>query len=103
MNPAGFTFSDTIAGYVTSFDEAAGSFLLRTTDEREFCVHITDVTYAELLRNLDEPWQDPGGPMQKILTPGKYVYAYCTFYPEQSGTTFEAQRIILVGEAAERW
>lgn len=103
MNPAGFTFSDTIAGYVTSFDEAAASFVLRTTDDREFCVKITDVTYAEMLRNLDEPWQDPGGPMAKILAPGKYVYAYGTFYPEQSGTSFEAQRIVLVGDKAETW
>jgi hypothetical protein len=82
MDNMHFTFSDTIAGYVTSSDQAVGTFGLKTTDGREFQIKLTDATYAEMVRNLGEPWQDPGAPMAELLTPGRYLFAYGIFYPE---------------------
>jgi hypothetical protein len=56
MVSSSFTFSDLIAGYVTAADANAGTFGLKTTDGREFQVKLTDATYAEMTRNLGEPW-----------------------------------------------
>ena len=36
MTNVDFTFSDTIAGYVTGYDDETDSFGLRTSDGREF-------------------------------------------------------------------
>ena len=41
MNDLKFTFSDTIAGYVTRFDKKADSFDLKTSDGREFRIELT--------------------------------------------------------------
>jgi len=103
MDLMNFTFTDLIAGYVTSFDAEAQTFGLKTSDDREFTVQITDATYAELMRNLDEPWQDPGGPLEAVITPGKYVYAYGIFYPEAGAYKFETQHIMLVGDSPDKW
>ncbi len=62
MDKMHFTFSDTIAGYVTSAVDSKKTFGLRTTDGREFQVKLTDATYGELVGNLDESFQDPGAP-----------------------------------------
>lgn len=99
MDRMRFTFSDTIAGYVTSFDPVKQTFGLKTTDGREFPVKLTSLTYAELLRNLGEPFQDPGAPFERMLSPGRYLFAYGTFFPEGGDWTFEAKRIIYTGRA----
>ena len=103
MDNMHFTFSDMIAGYVTTSDQAAGTFGLKTTDGREFQVKLTDATYAEMVRNLDEPWQDPGAPMAELLTPGRYLFAYGIFYPENSQYTFEAKHLVFVGRTEHEW
>jgi mannose/cellobiose epimerase-like protein (N-acyl-D-glucosamine 2-epimerase family)/anti-anti-sigma regulatory factor len=99
MNEITWTFSDTIAGYVTTVDAKARKFGLKTTDDREFEVALTPATYAEVTRNLGEPFQDPVEPLENILTPGRYLFAYGVFYPEAEGLKFEAKRIILTGRA----
>jgi mannose/cellobiose epimerase-like protein (N-acyl-D-glucosamine 2-epimerase family) len=97
-NAMRFTFSDTIAGYVTTFDADKKTFGLKTTDEREFQVKLTDATYAEMIRNLDEPFQDTGAPLESLLQPDRYLFAYGVFYPEAAGYTFEAKHITFVGK-----
>ena len=57
MNQINFTFSDTIAGYVTKFDQKADTFGLRTTDDREYAVKFAPGTYAWIANNLEEPRQ----------------------------------------------
>ncbi len=104
MDKMHFTFSDTIAGYVTAAkDTSDGTFGVKTSDGREFQVKLTDVTYAEVIRNPSEPYQDPGAPIQSLLTPGRFVFAYGIFYPEGSDYTFEAKRLVLVGRTADGW
>ncbi|MCW2667123.1 MAG: N-acyl-D-glucosamine 2-epimerase [Frankiales bacterium] len=95
-----FSFSDTISGYVTSYDAEGGFFGLRTSDGRDFEVRLTDSTYAELLRNLGQPYTDASGPMREMLTPGRYLSAYGVFYPEAGGHVYEAKRIVFVGRTA---
>src|SRR5438477_4542712 len=97
MDKMHFTFSDTIAGYVTSTDASKKTFGLKTSDGREFQVKLTDTTYGELVRNLGEPYQDPGAPPEKMITPDRYLFAYGIFFPEGGDFTFEAKHIIYVG------
>ena len=99
MNELTWTFSDTIAGYVTKADVAKRTFGLKTTDGREFDVRLTPASYGEVTRNLGEPFQDPGAAIETLMTPGRYLFAYGVFYPEKGGLVFEAKRLILAGWA----
>src|SRR5436305_10102280 len=92
-----FTFSDTIAGYVTSVDQTRKTFTLKTAGDREFQVKLTNTIYAELVRNLGEPFQDPGVPLESLLAPGRYLFACGIFYPEAGDFGFEAKHVILAG------
>ncbi len=98
-----FTFSDTVAGYVTSVEADGKNFTLKTSDDREFHVSLTNATYAELVRNLGEPFQDPGVPLEKLLTPGRYLFACGIFYPEAGDLRFEAKHIILAGRNSDEY
>src|SRR5262245_31278475 len=102
MNDLTFSFSDTIAGYITSFDAEKKAFFLRTTAGRDYRARITDVTSMEVVRNLGEPWQDPEIPLEQALNPGRFVFAYGIFYPEE-GAKFEVKHIVLVGRAEDEW
>jgi mannose/cellobiose epimerase-like protein (N-acyl-D-glucosamine 2-epimerase family)/anti-anti-sigma regulatory factor len=104
MDKMHFTFSDTIAGYVTAtVDSSDGTFGLKTSDGREFQVKLTDVTYAEVIRNPNEPYQDLGAPIQSLLTPGRFLFAYGVFYPEGGDYVLEAKRLVLVGRTENEW
>jgi mannose/cellobiose epimerase-like protein (N-acyl-D-glucosamine 2-epimerase family) len=92
-----FAFSDTIAGYVTRFDRDARRFGLKTSDGREFTVHLTSNTYAQIMRNLGESWQDCTNRLGELLTPGQYLYTYGVFYPEGDGHTYEAKAMVFPG------
>ena len=58
MNQASFTFSDTIAGYVTGFDRQTDTYGVRTSGGQEFAIKLKSNTYAQLVRNLGDPYQD---------------------------------------------
>lgn len=94
-NKMQFEFTDTIAGYVKNFDANSKCFTLVTSDKREFTVALTDTTYARLLRNLDEPYQDCTGMMHTMLAQeGRMVFAFGIFYPQSDGDyTFEAKSL----------
>ena len=93
-----FTFSDTIAGYVSSYNSRESSFTLRTSDDREFTVFLNSNTYAKFAFNLTESYQDATGEMPKLLAlPRTYVYAYGTFYPGGESGRFEAQWLVFPG------
>ncbi len=96
MSSVNFTFSDLIAGYVTQFDANQSIFGLKTSDGREFQVRLTSNTYAELTHNLNEPYQDLTGRIHSMLEPGRYLYAYGVFFPEDT-LKFEAKRLVFVG------
>ena len=98
MPTTGFTFSDTVAGYVTGFDAAAGAYTVKTSDGTPVTVKLRSNTYAMLARNLGEPYLDCTGQMKAMLgQTGRFLYTYGTFYPEGGQDTFEAQFITFVG------
>ncbi|MES2766237.1 MAG: AGE family epimerase/isomerase [Bacteroidota bacterium] len=93
-----FTFSDLISGYVTKADKVAGLFTLTTSDGRDFEITLTETTAGEVVRNLGEPYADCTGQMRDMLSPGRYVYAYGIFFPEE-GKPFEAKHVVFPGRS----
>src|SRR5262245_40854891 len=92
-----FTFSDTVAGYVVGLDRDQKVYRVKTSDGRPFTVRLKSNTYALMVRNLDEPYIDCTTQLYNLLTPGRYVYTYGTYYPDQGGQVFEAQYLTFVG------
>jgi hypothetical protein len=105
MDHLTFTVSDMVAGYVTSYDPAADSFGLKTTDGREFTAFLTPTAYAELVRNLGEPYHDATAQMREMLVPGRYLFVSGIFYPQGEHHKFEAKHLVFCGatEAAFRF
>ena len=97
MDKSSFTFSDTIAGTVVSYEADDDVFKLRTIDGREFDVALTPTTYAELVRNLGDPYIDATSQMRDMLDGDRTLFAYGLFYPEGGGLSFEAKHIVFVG------
>jgi mannose/cellobiose epimerase-like protein (N-acyl-D-glucosamine 2-epimerase family) len=92
-----FSFSDTIAGYVTKFDRDKDTFTIKTSDGREFAVKLKGNTYAQFVRNLGDPYHDATGQMRDMLVRGRYLFVYGVFYPENEGYAYEAQYLVFVG------
>jgi mannose/cellobiose epimerase-like protein (N-acyl-D-glucosamine 2-epimerase family) len=102
-NDIQFTFSDTIAGYVVSFEEETDTLELRTSDGRSFHATLTGNTFAQLIRNFGEPYRDVTGNMREMLTPGRFLFAYGIFYPEGGGHAFEVKQIRFCGARANEY
>ncbi|MDZ8225126.1 AGE family epimerase/isomerase [Nostoc sp. ChiVER01] len=106
MSHLGFSFSDTIAGYVSNFDSHKGdfgTFDLTTSDGRNFSVALTSMTSAELVRNLEEPYYDCTVQMKSMLVPNRYLFAYGIFYPEADQYKFEAKHIVFLGRTESEY
>lgn len=97
MNKINFTFSDTIAGYVTHFNRQERSFGISTSDGRQFSAYLTPTTYARLSQNLGEGYLDATARLGQLLTPGQLLYAYGVFYPENDDNKFEVKSIVFPG------
>ena len=100
MDNINFSFSDSIAGYVTEFDKEADTFQIKTSDNREFKVKFAPKTYAWVANNLSEPRQWCTDQMRGMLTPGRFLYVYGTFYNEGGGFNYVAQYLIFLGAKA---
>ena len=97
MNKINHPFSDTVAGYVTHYDSETDTYGVKTPGGQEFQVKLKGNTYAQLARNLGDPWQDCTGQMRQMLTPGRFVFTYGIFYPENGGHAFESQFLVFLG------
>ena len=95
-----FSFSDLVAGYVTGYDRQRRVAELRTSGGTAVRVRIGDVTSAELLRNLGEPYVDATGHLDDLLTEGTQLFAYGVLYPETGANEMEAKRLVLLGRRA---
>ena len=99
MDHMSFTFSDTLAGYITEFNRTEKSFGIKTSDGREYKAYLTRVAYGRITYNLEEPYNDATGRFAELLTPGQHVFAYGTFYPKEDGHKFEVQSLVFPGDA----
>jgi mannose/cellobiose epimerase-like protein (N-acyl-D-glucosamine 2-epimerase family) len=97
MNEIKFTFSDTIAGYVTSYDRESDTFGLRTSGGREYKLKLKSNTYGWIANNLDEPrqWCSPDQ-IRTMLVPGRYMFNYGIYYPEGADFSYEVQFVIFM-------
>ncbi len=104
MDPMRFSFSDTIAGYVTGYDRDKDTFGLKTTDGRDYQVKFASGTYGWIVNNLNEPrtWTSQDQ-MRGLLVPGRYLFVYGIYYPEHSGFTYEAQFMIFPGRREDNY
>lgn len=98
MANTGFTFSDTIAGYVTFFKRSKRSFGLKTSDGREFECYLTQTTFAKISQNLEEPYHDCTSRIGEMLDSGQFLFAYGIFYPHEAGSKFEVKSLVFPGE-----
>ena len=89
-----FTFSDTIAGYVTRYDEDTDSFGIRTSDGRTFDAFLTKNTFSQQMRNFGEAYLDTTAQMRDLLVPERFLFTYGIFYPEAGGHRYEVKSII---------
>jgi mannose/cellobiose epimerase-like protein (N-acyl-D-glucosamine 2-epimerase family) len=103
MGNTRFSFSDTIAGYVTDFDRNKDTYSIKTSDRREFQVKLKSNTYAQLVRNLGDPYYDCTGQMRDMLMPGRYLFTYGIFYPQGNEHAFEAQFLIFLGRKPDEY
>jgi hypothetical protein len=105
QNQLDFPFSDLIAGYIRSVSypetfDCKGEVELETSDGRMFTVKITDAAYAELVRNLGEPFQ-MAPDLNHILVEDRFIHVYGLFYPESDRLKFEAKHLLLFGRGKE--
>ena len=98
MGQLRFTFSDTISGYVTTFNRTERSFGLKTSEGKEYTLFLTPMTYAKVSQNLDEGYIDATGRLGELLDEGNFVYAYCIYYPKSDGYRIEAKSMIFPGD-----
>lgn len=97
LSAASAPVADSFAGYVTRFDPAAKVFELRTAAGQVVQAQITETTYAEVLRNLGEPYADCTDRIPAFLVPGRFLLAYGIRYPKAGGAEFEAKQLIFPG------
>jgi mannose/cellobiose epimerase-like protein (N-acyl-D-glucosamine 2-epimerase family) len=98
MNSICFPFSDTIAGYVTSYNKETDTFGLKTPGGQEFEARLKSNTYGWIANDLEEARQWCSlDQIRSMLVPGRYMFAYGVYYPERGGYTCEAQYVIFVG------
>ncbi|WP_327067515.1 AGE family epimerase/isomerase [Kitasatospora sp. NBC_01302] len=87
------TYSDSIAGYVTSYEPTRERFGLRTSDGREVTIHLDEALNSQIVRNLGEPPKDTTGATRDMLAEGRYVFVYGIFYQWEGGQRIEARQI----------
>jgi len=103
MNQINWTFSDTIAGYITAADVDKGTFSLKTPGGTDFSGILTPSTFGEYVRNLGDSYTDAMGDLKDLLVAGTYVFAYGIFYPEAGGFKFEAKHLVFPGKGPENF
>lgn len=91
--------SDTLAGYVTYYSPTLRRFGLRTSDEREFTVHLTHNAVSRIVRNLGDPYRDTTPHTVDMLAEGRFVLAYGILYEWEGGSRFDAKEITFPEES----
>lgn len=103
MDRMSFSFSDTIAGYITSFNRSEKSFGIKTSDGREYTAYLSPTTWGRVTQNLEESYIDATSRFNELLTPGQHVFAYGVFYPKGEGHKFEVKSMVFPGDAPGKY
>ncbi|MBW4689729.1 MAG: AGE family epimerase/isomerase [Komarekiella atlantica HA4396-MV6] len=103
MDHMSFSFSDTIAGYITAFNRSEKSFGIKTSDGREYQAYLTPSAYGRISQNLEEPYLDCTARFGEMLTPGQHVFAYGVFYPHGQDYKFEVKYLVFPGDEPNKY
>jgi len=97
VNKLNFTFSDTLAGYVQTYNQEKDLIALKTSDGREYNLKLKSNTYGWIANNLEEPrqWCNPEQ-IRSMLVPGRYMFNYGIYYPEGGDFSYEVQFVIFM-------
>ncbi|MFC1401780.1 MULTISPECIES: AGE family epimerase/isomerase [Streptacidiphilus] len=87
------TFSDSIAGYVTTYEPTLDRFGLRTSNGRTVTINLDENVNSQIVRNLGEPYQDTTAATRDMLAEGRFVFVYGLFYQWEGGERIEARMI----------
>ena len=93
------TYSDSIAGYVTTYEPARDRFGLRTSDGREFTIHLDGFLSSQIVRNLGEDHRDTSAATRDMLAEGRYVFVHGLFHQWDGGERIEARQITFPEES----
>jgi mannose/cellobiose epimerase-like protein (N-acyl-D-glucosamine 2-epimerase family) len=86
-------FSDSVAGYVTTYDPSRDDFGLLTSDGRLLTVNLGEHLTSEVVRNLGDAPCDTTGATRDMLAAGRYVFVYGLFCQWEGGEQIEARSI----------
>ncbi|MBR1857972.1 MAG: hypothetical protein IJ797_00555, partial [Selenomonadaceae bacterium] len=75
-----FEFSDTVGGICQSYDAKTRTGTVKTFAGDEVTFKLSANIYARLVRNLDEPYRDCTGQLDKLLREGQLVFIYGIYY-----------------------
>lgn len=92
-----FSFSDLIAGYVTTVNPSRDGFCIKTRGGIEYSIQLKSNTSARIICNFEEPYKDCTARLDKMLLPSTYIFVYAIFYPINEGYIIEAQNIVFLG------
>ena len=93
------TFSDSLAGYVTSYDPILERFVLRTSNDRLITVHLNQNVGSQIVSNLGDPLRNTSGATRDMLAEGRFVFVYGLFYQWEGGERIEARMITFPEES----
>lgn len=93
-----FEFSDTVAGYCRAYDAEKRRLTLVSFQGDTCEINMTPTTYGRVMRNLDEPYRDCTGQLDKLLAgENQMVFIYGIYYPDGEGHVFEASCVDFPG------
>ncbi|MEM8535508.1 MAG: AGE family epimerase/isomerase [Chloroflexota bacterium] len=100
-----FTFSDLLSGYVVESNADNQTFVLETPGKEQYTVRLTSTTFAKIVQNLGEGYQDATGQIVSMLQPGRFLFAYGVFYPDGPNNTyaFEAKEMVFLGKKLDEY
>ncbi len=92
-------YTETFGGRITGI--ADGGFELATPDGARHQIEISELTSAEFLRNLGEPYLDASRHLREMLQTGRQVIVHGVVYPRGTGQLVDAKRIVLLGRGVD--
>jgi mannose/cellobiose epimerase-like protein (N-acyl-D-glucosamine 2-epimerase family) len=92
-------FSDMLAGRVSAL--TADGFELAAIDGCRHRIEVNDLTAAEFLRNLGEPYVDASGHLREMLRPGRHLFVQGVVYPADAGSFMDAKRLVFLGRGMD--
>ncbi|WP_415846492.1 AGE family epimerase/isomerase, partial [Vibrio aerogenes] len=87
-------FSELISGYITHYDQSNKIISIQTEQGIVYKVLIDENAYAEIVHNLGDKFNNATPYLEKMLTNGRFMYAYGICYPQGKRYNLAAKHIV---------